>query len=63
MTGTRSRLLLAGVAVVPLTEDAFTNALLGLPADAVCQLPVHLDMVGQLPACPKANISQSHKEG
>jgi len=44
---------LVGVAKVPLTEDPLINMMLGLPNDAVCQLPVHLDFPGGLrPPCP-----------
>jgi len=43
---------LVGVAVVPLTEDPLTNFMLGLPNDAVCELPVHLHFHGgERPAC------------
>ncbi len=34
-----------GVAVVPKTDGAFINMLLGLPADAACELPVHFDFI------------------
>jgi hypothetical protein len=44
---------LVGVAVVPLTEDPLTNFMLGLPNDAVCELPVHLHFHGgERPTCP-----------
>ncbi len=37
---------LVGVAIVPKTDDPGVNALLGLPADAACELPVHFDFFG-----------------
>jgi hypothetical protein len=44
---------LVGVAKVPLTDDPLTNFMLGLPNDAVCELPVHLHFHGgDRPACP-----------
>jgi hypothetical protein len=44
---------LVGVAKVPVTDDFLINLLLGLPNDAVCQLPVHLDFLGGVrPPCP-----------
>lgn len=45
--------LLVGVARVPPTDDFWTNLVLDLPNDAVCQLPVHLDFLGgERPRCP-----------
>jgi len=43
---------LAGVAIVPETSDPLINFMLGLPNDAVCELPVHLDFLGgERPVC------------
>jgi hypothetical protein len=45
--------LLVGVAKVPPTDDFWIDLILGLPNDAVCQLPVHLDFLGGgRPLCP-----------
>jgi len=44
---------LAGVARVPATGDPLIDRMLGLPNDAVCQLPVHMDFPGGMrPPCP-----------
>jgi hypothetical protein len=44
---------LVGVAQVPLSDDPFTNFMLDLPNDAVCELPVHLHFHGgERPVCP-----------
>lgn len=45
--------LLVGVAKVPKTGDPMIDWMLGLPNDAVCELPVHLDFTGgSRPTCP-----------
>lgn len=46
--------LLVGVAKVPETGDPMIDWMLGLPNDAVCELPVHLDFTGgSRPTCPE----------
>lgn len=42
---------LVGVARVPATGDAFVNALLSLPTDAVAELPVTLEALPERPRC------------
>lgn len=43
---------LVGIAIVPETGDPMIDFMLGLPSDAVCELPVHLDFVGGVrPVC------------
>lgn len=44
---------LVGVARVPPTEDAFVNALLSLPSDAVAELPVTLEPLPRRPSCER----------
>ncbi len=42
---------LVGIARVPVTDDAFVNALLTLPTDAVAELPVRLEAIPERPTC------------
>lgn len=43
---------IAGIAEVPKTGNVLVDGILGLPAPATAELPVHLHMAGGFPTCP-----------